>query len=1070
MSLSLKLDLAHLFDIYVFLNEFQKYGIKNLIMEGMHMEPLALWGDNTYAKPLSPKTIVNNVKDYVALYVPRDMFRPAASKFSDVRHAESKARFDEINLQLFLQMIYETANLPDDQQPADVFPYVEAWLQWVPSKNIKENAVGYIIHAVSLHDDVMFGNALNKMLYESGQLHRESMDRKSNTRKTDPLSGLHSHQKWMCVSGVEMYVRTVADRYVGSQEYTSDMDSIINPKRPLCHKANVANPRKVFSIDNALDKIPDSAEPDFKDRAKYTGEPAAFKPVRTMEFPTEHHIIRLTPSQLHPKTFCSKYLPDHQEWMHAQRAIPQKAVEDDYDPNCETEYDIRTPQDIERARLDGLADRSAFASLAYQAKVRYAKECAPQQHVPGLFGTAYREFQDWAVKALTTQCLDPDACISEVVSKMLTWRTSSTAKVVRHNIKDPSLSVFANRAIVLFEGYEQYYLISTAHRMMYLIHHARYDAFRRDFGLHLNCFQAGDGATSKSFLFLVMEEESIPGTTEVLTYQTGKADAIDGNRNDICTVCHEAPPGMFRTAKNPNADSSQETMFKEKLTSQRVTCKTWYQDESTGKRSARLTKSECIGVWMGATNDAKGDVEEALQTRFFWGNFEQQQRRGRDIDDCMNGERMMSTEDKAHRKRLFEEAREEQFRVMLVEKAIWTKVIKDVNNTASNILIPRFKSKMTKNSIIRPGPRDWERVKLFARNQAIVTALERVCNLPGGKHYGQPFHESMIPDLEPFLKVTEEMVLFTLSLFADQFRSPVEHKILNTVWAMEKSNPQFGNPFNTADTACMDYIKLPRLRQLGKKINSRIPLEKGRTSTNNIESFLLTMTKHSFRSRPYAMPKVGEQVSDAKFPTINKEKGRKKYDSCVINNEGVFIHVAHILNHSSDGSDSVFDTLASETHKYSARKRLMTACPIDSRYFHVMRVIEREPRGKGIKFKNVLANTSKSRYLTGTSSSASATRTAGSYSITCDIDQEVATKWADIIGKETQTPWESVEYLEGEDLDIRSDVVYPDCLLLPGHNEPEAMEDDSDDDTIAGKRQRDDEEVNASAKKQKKSV
>lgn len=1010
-------------------------------MEGMHMEPLALWGDNKFAKPTS-QTVATSIHDYVGLFIPRDMLRPAASKFNDVRRAESKARYDEINMQLFLMMVYETGNLPLDQMPHDVFPYVSAWLQWIPSANIKDNACGYIIHAVSYHKDVKFGNALNKLLFESCQLHRESMDRKSNTRKTDPLSGLQPYQKWMRVSGIEMYVRTVADRYVGAQTYTSQMDTIINPKRPLSEPNNVANPRWVFSIDHALQKIPESAEPIFKERVRYTGDPNADHMVNTLQFPSQKHVIRLTPSQLHPKIFCDKYLPDHQLWMEAQRAIPEKPIDDQYDPNCETEYDIRTPQDIERARLEGLADRSAFASLAHQAKVRYAKECAPLEHVLENFVPAYRQYQAWAVKALTTQCLDPDACISEVVSKMMTWRSQrSRHQVIRHNIKDTTLSVFANRAIVLFEGYEQYYLISTAHRMMYLIHHARYDSFRRDFGLHLNCFQAGDGATSKSFLFLLMEDESIPGTTEVLTYQTGKADAVDGNRNDICTVCHEAPPGMFRTAKNPNADSSQETMFKEKLTSQRVTCKTFYQDESTGKRSARLTKSECIGVWMGATNDAKGDVEEALQTRFFWGNFEQQQRRGRDIDDCMNAERMMSAEDKAHRKLLFDEAREEQYRVMLVEKAIWAGVIKDVDNTASNILIPRFKTKMSKNSIIRPGPRDWERVKLFSRNQAIVTAIERVCNLPGGKHYGKPFDESTIPDLEPFMRVTEEMVLFTLSLFADQFRSPVEHKILNTIWVMEKSNPQYGNPFNTADTTCHDFLKLPRLRQLSKKINSRIPLERGRTSTNNIEDFLLKMSKHSFKSKPFRPPKVGEQMSDSKFPVLDTEKTSKKYDSCVITNEGTFIHMAHILNHASDSSDSVYDTLASETHKYSAHKRILTACPLNRDYFHVMRVIDRTPSGKGIEFKNVLANTPPSRYLTGTAGSASATRTAGTYYIQCDIDEEVARKWARKTGKETQVPWESVQYLAAHDPNIDGDFRYPDCLMLSDDIE---MDDHSD--------------------------
>lgn len=1019
----------------------------------MHMEPLALWGENAYAKPAT-KTVVSGIEDYVALYVPRDMLRPAASKFSDVRHAESKARFDEINLQLFLQMLYDTGNLPLDQMPADVFPYVEAWLQWIPSSTVKDTAVGYIIHAVSLHKDVKFGNSLNKMLFESNQLHRDSVNRKSNTRKVDPLSGLQSYQKWMCVSGPEMYVRTVADRYAGSQHYTSQMDTIINPKRPLSDGNNIANPKWVFSIDNALDKIPDTVDDMFCDRQTYTGEPNSNMPVTSLQFPTEEHIIRLTPAQLHPKVFCGKYLPDYQDWMKAQRAIPEKSIDDQYDPNCETEYDIRTPQDMERARLNGMADRSAFATLAYQAKVRYAKDCAAHEHVPELFETSYAEYQEWAVKSLEKQCLDPDACISEVCSKMLTWRSEqSKHQVVRHQIKDPSLSVFANRAIVLFEGYEQYYLISTAHRMMYLISHARYDAFRRDFGLHLNCFQAGDGATSKSFLFLLMEEMSIPGTIEVLSYQTTKADAVDGNRNDITTVCHEAPPGMFRTAKNPNADSSQETMFKEKLTSQRVTCKTWYQDESTGKRSARLTKSECIGVWMGATNDAKGDVEEALQTRFFWGNFEQQRRRGRDIDDCMNGERMMSSADKAHRKRLFEEAREEQYRVMLVEKAIWTRVIKNVDNTASNILIPRFKAKMTKNSIIRPGPRDWERVKLFARNQAIVTAIERVCNLPGGKYYGQPFHEGMIPDLEPFLKVTEEMVIFTLSLFADQFRSPVEHKILNTIWSMEKFKPDFANPFKSDDTTCVDYIKLPRMRMLSKKINSRIPLEKGRTSTNNIEDFLLKMSKHSFQSKPYKMPAPGATVSESKFPVLDtKAKGRKKYDSAVINNEGVFIHVAHILQHSTAGSDSVFETLAAETHKYSSEKRILTACPLNSDYFHVMRIIERTSGGRELRYKNVLANTVESRYLTSTSSTASQTRTADGYSIRCDIDDEVCRRWAIKIGKPTQTLQESMSYLYAQDTSIRDDIHYPNCLVV--QDEYESDEESNEDDEPPAKKQK----------------
>ena len=79
------------------------------------------------------------------------------------------------------------------------------------------------------------------------------------------------------------------------------------------------------------------------------------------------------------------------------------------------------------------------------------------------------------------------------------------------------------------------------------------------------------------------------------------ADAVDGNRNDVITVFHEAPPGMFRASKNKNMDSSLEALFKERLTSQHVTCKTFYIDEMTGKRSQRVSKSRmywnCIRLY-----------------------------------------------------------------------------------------------------------------------------------------------------------------------------------------------------------------------------------------------------------------------------------------------------------------------------------------------------------------------------------------------------------------------------------------------------------------------------------------
>ena len=103
------------------------------------------------------------------------------------RHADSSARYDEIALQLFLQMLYESAHLEEDQIPPNTYPYMKCWLEWIPSQTLKDNAVGYRIHAVSLHDNIKFGKQLNKLLYETSKTHSDSMNRKMNSRKVDPL-------------------------------------------------------------------------------------------------------------------------------------------------------------------------------------------------------------------------------------------------------------------------------------------------------------------------------------------------------------------------------------------------------------------------------------------------------------------------------------------------------------------------------------------------------------------------------------------------------------------------------------------------------------------------------------------------------------------------------------------------------------------------------------------------------------------------------------------------------------------------------------------------------------------
>ena len=76
----------------------------NSNMPKSHMEPLASWGNNSHTKVT--ETFESKFAfEYVVYEMPRSMFRAAASLFSDIRHTNASAKFDEITFQTFLQMI-----------------------------------------------------------------------------------------------------------------------------------------------------------------------------------------------------------------------------------------------------------------------------------------------------------------------------------------------------------------------------------------------------------------------------------------------------------------------------------------------------------------------------------------------------------------------------------------------------------------------------------------------------------------------------------------------------------------------------------------------------------------------------------------------------------------------------------------------------------------------------------------------------------------------------------------------------------------------------------------------------
>jgi hypothetical protein len=108
---------------------------------------------------------------------------------------------------------------------------------------------------------------------------------------------------------------------------------------------------------------------------------------------------------------------------------------------------------------------------------------------------------------------------------------------------------------------------------------------------------------------------------------------------------------------------------------------------------------------------------------------------------------------------------------------------------------------------------------------------------------------------------------------------------------------------------------------------------------------------------------------------------------------------------------------------------LITACPVSKNSFHILKVIDRKPGGNELHYGNVLANTSTSRWITGTSEEDAKSRTAGGYTIDRDIDEYTSEKWSKKIGKETFTPSEVIDNILEHQEYVRKDVRYPDMLM-----------------------------------------
>lgn len=563
--------------------------------------------------------------------------------------------------------------------------------------------------------------------------------------------------------------------------------------------------------------------------------------------------------------------------------------------------------------------------------------------------TDRRQFQEAMVREFCERVWDDEeADISAPGRSIILWKQHMRcSKDMSFQFKklDENMSVFANRAIRIMDFYDKELFVSAQHKTLFLLQHAKYDAYRTETNLHFNQIYTGEGATSKSFLFEKMEEQSISGTVETLTYQTKRADAVDGDLIDIIQVFNEAPPGMFMT--NKNSDGEAEAMFKEKLTSQVVRCKEFYRDENTGERKNRIAKSQCIGVVMGATNDNPSTCSEAMVTRFFWGQFEKVEGSVRSIQECMRGERDMKTDSFAmgDKSMGIRYAKEEQMRVWLVFKFMFMKILHKPTLKAADVVYDQLSRYLKRRFKVSIPPRTKERYEILCTIFTIVNALEIVFNIQGGLHAGKPevrnesgeviqesqpneFHPEQLLDIEPHLYCTEEIAIFAFSHIQEEFVNPNEYKVLQSLWNIHTGNRQYLEERQTGEDGAVmkvydySYCQMNRFGRLLTEIANNMPVESGRMSKHNIEAMMNSLKDLTIKGHVYRQPiqgATGKYNDGLPEPT---DDPRKKQFAVKCSMEGTFVHM-DLFDEIRRGVyvNKVKESLRSLEHKFSYQYR-----------------------------------------------------------------------------------------------------------------------------------------------------
>jgi hypothetical protein len=376
------------------------------------------------------------------------------------------------------------------------------------------------------------------------------------------------------------------------------------------------------------------------------------------------------------------------------------------------------------------------------------------------------------------------------------------------------LSSFGNFVLDYLSLYNSVFRGASNQQAFMLVTVCHWSSFQYDWGIKPNLLLMGDGSKGKSYLFEVAEVCSCPGTMASWSHQTDRAHSTGTSFSDQTTCMHEAPLTYVQQDKFGNSTLS-DPVLKDRLARQRSGTKYFSKDEA-GNRVTREDLVMIMGTILMATNDNAPPDNSPLMQRFIVMAVNDFKRPEFDLaDQSAPLKDLLKVSDnnrKIHGAQLF------NFYMLVVHKLVMVGVLPPLSTDATEILLPQILERHRRMTNMKSeGPRRRKQICDIIENVAYAGIVrDTLFSMLARRHSQktesvvededgtststrlawQPFHPSiLVREALPRLYVTDEHVVYGLSLLDFLVTAGSAHKVLDTVASKINIPVHHGEPF-----------------------------------------------------------------------------------------------------------------------------------------------------------------------------------------------------------------------------------------------------------------------------------